>query len=115
MLLLNHVFKLNGLFTIELLAIILGIFLLAYVTKNKLNKWYRYAAIGLTAILGAIVICTAVNVFYYCCSYNRCTINKKSCYHGCYYKGKDCVHYKKSCKYKESKQSEALQEVPDNN
>ena len=78
-----NVLKLNALFSFEFLVLILAIFLLAYVSKNKLNKWYRYLSICCVIVLAGIIICTAVNS---CCenSWHQkrgCDI-KKECHKG---------------------------------
>lgn len=115
MLLLN-VFKLNALFTFEFFVLICSIFLLAYINKQQLNKWYKYGVYAIIAFMAIIIICTAINVFCGCykkCNTERCYTQKcysHCCKAGC--KGKECKYEKKQykCKYKKDEIDEGNKE-----
>jgi len=117
LMLIFNVFKLNALFTFEFFVLICAIFLLAYINKEQLNKWYKYGAYAIIAFVAMIIICTAINI---CCRscYKQC--NTESCYaqkcdshcrKACC-KDKYCTHEKKQykCSYKKDKVDKENQE-----
>lgn len=55
---------LNALFTFEFLVLICSLFLFIYISKHKLNKWFRYFSLAITIIIGLLIICTATNAVF---------------------------------------------------
>ena len=81
--LLCMIFKLGALLIFELFALMGALFLLAYINKQQLSKWYKYAAGCVLGAAALLFICTAIG---------------SMCCHGQYKKGGDakCSTYK-SC------------------
>ena len=49
---------LNLALALETLVLIASLFLLIYINKNQLSKWYRYAGIAIVVFIGGLMICT---------------------------------------------------------
>ena len=50
-----------GLLTFEILALIAAVFLLIYVNKQELNKWYRHISKTIVVILHVIILATFIH------------------------------------------------------
>lgn len=112
-LLLCNVFKLNMILTVEIFVLIAAVFLLSYISRHQLNKWYRYTATGIVIFLGLIVLCTIVNAFCISCckrsgkeckfnSESSCCHRNESCDKGHYGKKDKCERYSRCDKDKHS-------------
>lgn len=58
--------KLNLAFAVETIALIASLFLLIYINKNQLSKWYRYAGISIFIFVIGLMLCTATSCFKMC-------------------------------------------------
>jgi len=58
---LHSIFHLPFLVSVELLVLIAGLFLMVYIAKQQLSKWYSYGS-------AAIVIFTLIMIICTCCT-----------------------------------------------
>ncbi len=70
-LLLFNVFKINFIYTLEFLTLLFAIWFLAYSYQQQLAKVYRYVGGFIVLVMGAIIICTTVNLFSYYCQHQE--------------------------------------------
>lgn len=70
-----------ALITFEFLTLIASIFLLIYVNKHQLSKWYQYTSKGIITILSLIILSTFVHsVVYHFHKGHHGTANHKEFY-----------------------------------
>jgi ABC-type nickel/cobalt efflux system permease component RcnA len=50
--------KLNLALAIETMVLIASLFLLIYINKNQLSRWFRYAGIAIVAFILGLMLCT---------------------------------------------------------
>lgn len=50
--------KLNAALAFETLVLIAALFLLIYINKNQLSKWYRYAGIAIVIFVSGLILCS---------------------------------------------------------
>jgi len=76
-------FKLGTLLIFELFGVMGALLLLAYINKQQLSKWYKYAAGCVLGVAISLFICTAVMSL--CCNgqYKKCGSAKCSTYKSC--------------------------------
>jgi len=91
-------FKLGTLLIFELFGIMGALLLLAYINKQQLSKWYKYAAGCILVVAVSLFICTAVGSI--CCQgqYKKCGAAKCSTYKSC--AGGEQSSYNYCCKSK---------------
>lgn len=68
-----------GLLTFEILALIAAVFLLIYVNKQELNKWYRHVSKTIVVILHVIILATFIHaiVHHFHAGHNEGTYHKE--------------------------------------
>ena len=94
-------FKLGTLLIFELFGIMGALLLLAYINKQQLSKWYKYAAGCVLGVAISLFLCTAIGSI--CCQgqYKKCGTTQCSSYKSC--GGGEQCSYKYCCKGKGSR------------